>query len=363
MNRLIGLSVLAVAMSLPAVSARAAWVVGAEVNFYADLARANAMDFGGYAVPIGAFNALGHAGTMGHVYGAVQPSNPYHGFFGAQWDGPVEVYTLSLTQLVDAGRQRPDVIYLYTDTNPANYIEIDLPATWWDETTIQGKDMVIDLTAFNGGKPILANNSYLLMAVQTMHPGGNDSNFGVLSYGFEAIAAGPADVNFNRDAIDVEFVGAYWNNPWRTNDGRVATYGSDTLTYWDREAPVNSLIVTYGEPQTIGSIGLALVGDANNRDCPKWVMIVPDGDLSRAQQIWIQEGMSAYGRYELPGGPMVGVTELTLLMPPGDDADAWVIRGDKYYGITEFQAFAPVPEPATMTLLALGGLAMLRRRK
>jgi len=34
-----------------------------------------------------------------------------------------------------------------------------------------------------------------------------------------------------------------------------------------------------------------------------------------------------------------------------------------YFGLSEFQAFAAIPEPATMTLLALGGLAMLRRRR
>jgi len=33
------------------------------------------------------------------------------------------------------------------------------------------------------------------------------------------------------------------------------------------------------------------------------------------------------------------------------------------FGVAEFYLFAPIPEPATMTLLALGGLALLRRRQ
>jgi len=43
----------------------------------------------------------------------------------------------------------------------------------------------------------------------------------------------------------------------------------------------------------------------------------------------------------------------------------WGQTSPRNWALGEFEAFAPlpVPEPATMTLLALGGLAMLRRRR
>ncbi|MCL2700511.1 MAG: PEP-CTERM sorting domain-containing protein [Phycisphaerae bacterium] len=373
MKRAAGLVIVAAVLAIPMASAQADWVVGADASFYADLARANAFNFGGYAVPIGAFNAPGNAGTLGHVYGSVRPGNPLFGYFGAQWDGPVEVYTLSLTQLVDAGRQRPDVIYLYTDTNPENYIEINLAALWGDGTTIQGKEQVIDLTAFNGGKPILANNSYLLMAVQTMHPGGNDSNFGVLSYGFEAKVAGDLDVNLNRlpgSTATGTGSGGYAG----LIDGRIHAIGDGNGIFWNRgNTDPNTVTVSYLEPQTIGSIGLGMAAGNADRDCPQWVDITATfaNNSTATQRIHLTKEMVSYGRYTLPDGPFVDAVKLTLTMPPGaGDEEAmaanWWLNGraaDLNFGLTQFQAFAPIPEPATMTLLALGGLAMLRRRK
>jgi len=361
MNRFMVSMVATVALAMVVAPVQAEWTVGADVNFFADYNTMLSGNFGGNVVPIGSFNAVNHQGTLGHVYGPVDPWDAYHGFFGAQWAGPVEVYSLSMNQLVDSGRSCPDTVYLYTNTDPTKYVEIRLPNQQgaWDQP--------IDLRPFNGGQPIYAENSYLLLAVQTMHPGGNDANFGVMSYGFDAKAVGPADVNVNLDAVEVKLTGALWNSPERTNDNKIATWGSDTMMFWTRDASgvvTNELIVTYDGPRTIGSIGLAFEGDADSgrRDCPLWVEIVPDGDLSRKQRIELEPGMLAYGRYELPDGPLVGVTELTLLMPRGDDLSAWIVRNDRNFGITEFQAFAAVPEPATMTLLTIGGLA-LRRRK
>ena len=47
-----------------------------------------------------------------------------------------------------------------------------------------------------------------------------------------------------------------------------------------------------------------------------------------------------------------------------DAENWWINSGSHSFGLTEFQAFAsPIPEPMTMSLLALGGLALLRRRR
>ncbi|MCL2700715.1 MAG: PEP-CTERM sorting domain-containing protein [Phycisphaerae bacterium] len=45
---------------------------------------------------------------------------------------------------------------------------------------------------------------------------------------------------------------------------------------------------------------------------------------------------------------------------PEENAIGW---SGNYVRVTEIMMFAPIPEPATMSLLALGGLALLRRRR
>ena len=70
-----------------------------------------------------------------------------------------------------------------------------------------------------------------------------------------------------------------------------------------------------------------------------------------------------YARYDLDDS-FVGVKSLSVTV----FADGpWMDPSGSIFGLTEFQAFSNrlpviVPEPATMSLLALGGLALLRRR-
>ena len=353
MTRVLGLTILAAALAVPAASVRADWVIG---------------DWVDYTSRTGGFNSPGvfSDDVYGYVYGPVGPAigmspSAGRGYFGAQWDGPVEVYTLELTQFADTGtdRKRPWVLHAYT--GPTTYVEIELAYTQdWQK---------LDFVELLGG-PILASNSYLVLAVQSMHDGNADTNFGVITYNFTAKAVGEADVNYNV----LPGVTASMNNPLihapeKTIDGQIAAVGTGTSPYWTRNAAAerDMLKVTYDPanlPETVGSIGLGFAGDAHTRDLPKWVDI---GDGTRTERIYISEVSTQYCRYEL-SAPFLSPAYLTVTMPPADgtsaDAANWWIFNDANYGITEFQAFATaIPEPVTMTLLTLGGLTLLRRRR
>jgi hypothetical protein len=368
MNRFIcWVTVTAAVLTMPAASARAAgWVVGQQVDFLATCGSNASGQYGGYAVPIGGFNSLDSYDCFGLLRGEVKVGNPAYGLLGAQWPGPVEVSTLSLEMWDDANRKIPSTIYLYTSTDPrVAPIEIPYP--------LDRGLREIDLTVYNGGQPILAANSYLLVAVQTMHPNtGGDGNFGVKSYGFEAKAAGPANTDLNLDAT-VSGTGMYMGTGSIAfvNDGVLHT----RVSYWVRDDAEDTLTMTYRSAQeSIGSIGLGVTGDAHDRDAPMWVYVTAtfSNGKTSTQRIDLRGEMLSYGRYELPDGPFYDVMSLTLTMPLGADdpdneyfvKDNWWLFGDKNYGFTQFQAFAgpPIPEPLTLTLLAAGGLAVLRRR-
>ena len=97
---------------------------------------------------------------------------------------------------------------------------------------------------------------------------------------------------------------------------------------------------------------------------PKYV-VLSDGS-GNSEQITINPLPSQYMRYDLTT-PFLGATYLTLTMPPatggGGDSVNWYINGDANYGITEFQAFAFVPEPASVGLMVLGAGLFLQRRR
>ena len=288
---------------------------------------------------------------------------PAMGQLGAEWAGPVELWSLTVTQL-PAGRDQLKTLWLYT--SPTTYYVIPFDAT---EAGQQG-EQVIDLAALNGGKPVLAERSYVTLVVKDSYPGG-DGNMGVVSYGFDARWIGPADVNVNHSetgtvmsqtgGYDINSAVPIYAVPSRTNDGLIAAGGGSQGTFWrmSEDEPA-SLTATYLTPQTVGSIGLAFAGDEKTRNCPKWVT-VSDG-LGNSEIVYIDETLTQYGRYEL-SGPFVDILSLTVTMPPTDGDNWWINDGGTTFGITEFQAFAAIPEPVTMSLLALGGLAMLRRRR
>jgi len=311
------------------------------------------------------------------------------GQFGMMWDGPAMVYSVTIAQGFDTGKadypngttQLPRTVAVYTGPDPVK----DYAGSF---TLAYDRDhpQTIQFSAALGG-PVFAKNSYLMLVVTEMyshpdpgasyeervnHPYGiqNYTGFCVDSFGFDARSTGVEDVNYNlnatlssnrpRDARD-SFLTA-------GNDGILRSYrDGDDAAYWEITRGPLSITATYNdEAKEIGSIGLAFAGDATTRACPKW-FIVSD-DHGNSQPIPLSEVTSQYGRYDLdPAIFTEKITKLTVTFPEwGDDWWRGVGASDvSWFGIMEFQAFAPlppVPEPATMSLLALGGLALLRRR-
>ena len=132
----------------------------------------------------------------------------------------------------------------------------------------------------------------------------------------------------------------------------------------------------------VQSVGFALFGnEGGNRVAPECVTILgykPGSTLADySADVYLNDVQTYYNRYDLKdsdGAPIVfaGVSRLEILFPESSSS-AWLDKpanANWYYGLTEFQAFSNtvpnafttnVPEPATMSLLALGGLALLRR--
>jgi len=158
-------------------------------------------------------------------------------------------------------------------------------------------------------------------------------------------------------------------------DGILTHLGSAYSPLWNRGGlgsdPV-SVTVSYGDERCdVGSVGIAFAAHEGNRGAPRWVWISSDrhAEYTDGVKIDISDVLTYYNRYDLleyienekDMKYFQGISELTITFPKADDAAAWYTT-QSFFGLTEFQAFAPVvPEPATMTLLALGGLALLRR--
>ena len=172
------------------------------------------------------------------------------------------------------------------------------------------------------------------------------------------------------------------------NGNLFATYDNGSVM-WTQPGNVlsstgldRSVTVSYGKDgeggnisHYIGSIGISLTADNAGRIAPKYVIIT--GGTSAGQtcyeEVPLDPLLILYNRYDLLEACWANhaVEWLKIEFPNGTDAytgfgSYWGGTHPLYLGLSEFQAFAhpnPIPEPATMSLLALGGLALLRQRK
>ena len=312
------------------------------------------------------------SGAIGYIdpwYEATRPPSRC-AQFGVMWDGPVEISSFTLTQAPDDIRQRPHWISLYI--SPTECIGTFELADTQDAQTITFP-------------PVLAKNAYVMVVVENRgddYPSalwrednttsGNYASWGVMDCTFAATPKWPggiADVNVNLTATISSSRGPDYSAVSGFGclaDGVIVNtdYLETPFWYWAQSGALE-LTATYATAQAIGSIGLGFVGDPYDRAYPEYVDVyVTYDDNSTSDWIHIPlDGFAftQYWRYEFDA-PFENVQSLTVVLPTGVDG-AW--QGtDSFFGLTEFQAFAPrVPEPATMALLTLGGLAMLRRRK
>ena len=307
---------------------------------------------------------------------AAGAGSPAWSQFGAEWDGPVDVWSATITMSPETGRNRIKELWVYTSPT-ADPIKVPVFA---DKLTEDGLDVtyMVDFAALNGGSPIRADQSYLMFVIKDTH-GSGAYHIGIQNFSFVAAPTGPPDVNVNlnakmQQAGGLIYHGTSYAKPEVTNNGRIGTWDSPEATYWSTgEGEAASLTALYGDPikpdKAIGSIGLGFSGDRDERACPQWVIVTAefsDGTFSEGIRVDIPSDTSQYGRYTFDPIYKLNcdIVSLTITMPPAV-AGNWYgyADGAGHFGITEFQAFAvPVPEPATMSLLALGGLALLRRR-
>jgi len=288
------------------------------------------------------------------------------GQLGMVWDEPVEVTSLSLSIFNDPGDPRaiPETVRIYTAPNTF----VDVLFTPKVDGTLYG-EYFLDFSA----NPIQAVNSYVVVVMlhEKLLPGYGYWHVGLvngtMTFGAESLG-NDKDVNLNSQSFGTMMSfsagtpAPNFGSAERTNNGDlVNNYGSNGVLWAASHAGKTiELTATYEDLQTIGSIGLAFAGDDGNRYSPASITVVgtdKDGELIATMDIAINAESALYGRYAL-NDDFVDVKYLTLqFVVPLD------IPGTGYIGIHEFQAFAPIPEPATMSLLALGGLALLRRRK
>lgn len=306
---------------------------------------------------IGGFNYAGSGGALGYIFGPAVAGRAGVGTFGAQFAGPALVNSLTIDQL-DSGRKRPNEVRVYTA--PGIYTTVYFADTQAPQT--------VDFTAFNGGQPIAANNSFLMLAVISQY-GTSDPNFGIMpGFSFDGTYVGPADVNLNASATMSS------QNPWGdpsnqpasiANNGQIASLVVSDGTYWTRNASPHSLTATYSAAQNVGSIGLGWTGNVfatTDRDLPRFITV--SDSHGNSEVVTLAPLFPAqYMRYTLTT-PFLDTTSLTITFPDGSNTANWYINGDSNFGMTEFQAFAStIPEPATLALMALGGLLIASRRR
>jgi hypothetical protein len=295
----------------------------------------------------------------------------FSGQLGMVWDEPVYVTSISLTIFDDVGDSRaiPETLRIYT--GPTTFY--DMPFTPKEAGTLFG-EYVLDFSA----NPIPAVNSYVVVSVrrEDMRAGYVYGHIGVVAatesggVTIEAVSMGTGIKDENLNMLSGTTVQLSDGTPaptfgtvGRTHNGFLAgDYGSNGVLWGaDQNGKSLGLTATYDEVQTIGSIGLAFGSDGANRYGPAAITVIgtdEDGDLIASMIIPINAECALYGRYTL-SDDFVDVKHLTVefVVPDNMPGDGWI-------GIYEFQAFTRViPEPATMCLLALGGLAMLKRRK
>lgn len=311
----------------------------------------------------GTFNNRGFVGsnpgfTETNMGTAALAGSMFYNNFGSVLSGMGTVSSFSIRQADEGNRVRPKVLEF---TNGQT--------TWTETLTDTRSEQTVTFAS-----PVSVPLGWVAVRVKEVYTGeGTDSNFGLLpfassptlpGYGFAGSISEPL-TNFNT-GLTPTITGGFPNLtfPARITDNVLySTDGGDqpTQSFFAKDAGVGSILVNYAQPQSVNLFGLGFATNSstNNsfaeRTTPKFVTLVglDAGDnVIASQQVDVYETLQ-YGRYFVSG--FTNVSKLRLDFPNGSNNGDWYNRADANYGVTEFQAFYAVPEPASLALLACGG--------
>ena len=370
-----------------------AWVVASLAVLLASPAMADELIprslTGGYSDP-------GYDGWFpGFLVKPAVPGSAQGGRFGAEFCGESLIESFTITQF-NGTPANPGNLGLYN-----TLVSVDI----YKDGTLYYKGLQLNAPSVVDGKyaPITVNceevfgekihATWLTFVVTNIRRGSGTDNCGVqVSYTGTTLTT-QDNLNFGRDVVPIGFLPSATDSYGTSvsTDGKVVVDGNlfgayykDAMYYSvNNSTSERSFRVDYGDDLVVvESVGIALIGDGYSfRDMPQWVIISggtfdSQGGLvqTSASKILMSDVLIQYNRYVLADGESVGeydkdfagIEWLKISFPTGriNNGTDWWFGNDWNCGLAEFQAFGYIiPEPATMSLLALGGLAMLRRRR
>jgi len=318
------------------------------------------------------------------------------GGYGLAFDGPTTVTSFSVDAQPDdgGGRRILPGFYVYANGQVAGYIDmdgtrdaqVDLPiwAVNADRTlALDGNDQPIPVAITANWLTLVPKegSAALGMLAQT-----GAMQLGYSFHGTPYESASPTETDLNVGKTVTASGGTGGGSASSIVTGNLASYHKTNELYWQVNGADNTgarwATVYYDEATDIGSVGIALfAGSDGNRRAPVWVEIVGgtmDGlgqEIETGRQaVILDDVLTYYNRYNITEPGFDGIDWLRIEFPDVTDendlANWWSRSG--VTGLTAFQAFADpvslatvtaIPEPATMSLLILGGLALRRRRR
>jgi len=304
---------------------------------------------------IGGFNNSAFAGaSLGFSFGDVTGFNRADGgMFGAGFANSVRMDSITIEQTGDgSARKRAANIDVFDDYG--NYLT---NITLSDPGVLSGpSSQTITLPT-----PIVVK-SHVILQVKSQHGSGDpNGGFKSLAFGGVDLLAPVDEVNLNLSAImsTTSPLGGY-DFPNRTIDGNILSTNTNQGTYYTRDGTgPDTLKASYTGPTDVSAIGLGIAGDSG-RDVPKFVTLTDS--FNNSQIVTLDPDSLQFRRYIL-STPIVGTSSLTMTFPVGTNTADWYLVSDANYGVTEFQAFGPVPEPATVGLFGIGACVLVRRRR
>jgi len=335
---------------------------------------------------IGAPRWFGNPTAMGRMLPSLE-GRVFGSGYGFAFDGPTEVSSFAYQAAwVDGYLRGVSGFDVYANGKFLGKIALDNTDVLQPNVPIWAVDKNGALVLDRNGEPMpITITANWLTLVPTGMYGVVNSNTesGVTQFYFNGTpCTGPFEVNRNLSTANGGSRVSTSSTPLDLGSVAAALDGqlfSDTTgrgSLWKNNnlnSTPDSLTVTYDQPMDVLSVGIALLVDDNNRRIPKEVYVsgfTRDGDWV-TQPISLDHPLTYYNRYDLETA--LFTSSLEIAFPAASDSSKWWSDAQGWYGLAEFQAFGHVtpgasyafigvPEPMTMSLLMLGGVALLRRR-